>query len=421
MTHKKSLIKELFSKHMLIVFLLGFSSGLPLALTGGTLKTWLSREHVDISTIGYFSWVGMAYSLKFLWSPLLDRFTLFKVGRRRSWMLTMQAAVIGSLIAMGCLNPTLNLSVMAVVAVMIAFFSATQDIAIDAYRRELLTNEELGIGSSLNIYGYRIAMLISGGAGIGLVNSSILPISWGQLYFLMAGFMLVGFVTTLLAPEPELESPPPRTLFEAIVDPFVEFLKRPGAVYILAFVLLYKMGDALAISLLNPFYVEIGFTNADIGLIAKTFGFASSLFGFFLGGVGIYYLGIYPCLWIFGIMQTISTASFAILTYTGAKLAPFAAVVAFEDISTGMATSAFVALMGSLSNKKYTATQYAILTSVATVGRNFVSGFSGNMVKSIGWANFFYVCAIIAIPGMLMLIKMKKYQAELLPVKENKA
>ncbi|MBO9668355.1 MAG: MFS transporter, partial [Bdellovibrio sp.] len=305
-----------------------------------------------------------------------------------------------------------DLRLMALMAVLLAFFSATQDIAIDAYRRELLTNEELGLGSSLNIYGYRIAMLVSGGAGIGLVGSELWPISWGQLYFLMAGFMGIGLITTLFAPEPKLEAPPPKTLLEAIVEPFAEFLKRPGAFYILSFVLLYKLGDALAIALLNPFYVEMGFTNADIGLVAKFFGVISSLVGFFLGGIAIFYIGIYRSLWVFGIMQALSTASFAILTYTGAKILPFAAVVVFEDVSTGMATSAFVAFMGALSNKKYTATQYAILSSVATLGRTFFSGFTGDMVKSLGWANFFYVCALVAIPGLLMLVGMRKYSAE---------
>jgi PAT family beta-lactamase induction signal transducer AmpG len=319
MTAKKNILKEIFSKNMLIILLLGFSSGLPLALTGGTLKTWLSREHVDISTIGYFSWVGIAYSLKFVWSPLLDRFTLFRIGRRRSWMVASQVALMGALLFIGTLNPLDNLGLMAIIAFFIAFFSATQDIAIDAYRRELLSNEELGLASSLNIYGYRIAMLISGGMGMGLVGSSILPLTWGQLYYLMAAFMLVGLFTTLWAPEPKLDSPPPKTLRDAIVEPFAEFLKRPGAVYILLFVLLFKLGDALAISLLNPFYVETGFSNADIALIAKTFGLISSMGGFFLGGVIIYYLGIYRSLWAFGILQALSTASFAILTYTGAQ------------------------------------------------------------------------------------------------------
>ncbi len=410
MTEKRNILKDLFSKQMLIVFLLGFASGLPLLLTGGTLKTWLAREHVDISTIGYFSWVGMAYSLKFLWSPLLDRFTLFKIGRRRSWMLVTQGLLMASIYYLGTLNPLQNLTTMAAMAVLIAFFSATQDIAIDAYRRELLSNEELGLGSSLGIYGYRIALLLSGGAGIGLVGSEIWPITWGQLYYIMAGCMIVGVLTTLFAPEPKVDSPPPRTLMEAIVDPFSEFLRRPGAWFILLFVFMFKLGDALSGALLNPFYVEMGFSNADIGLIAKTFGLMSSLVGLFFGGLVIYYIGIYRSLWIFGVLQGLSTAAFALLTHTGPQAWALATVVVFEDVSSGMGSAAFVAFLGALSNKKYTATQYAILSSIATLGRNFFSGFTGDMVKSLGWGPFFYVCAIIAIPGLLMLIGMRKYQ-----------
>ncbi len=412
MSKGKNILKDLFSKNMLIVLLLGFSSGLPLLLTGGTLKTWLAREHINISTIGYFSWVGMAYSLKFLWAPLLDRYTLFKMGRRRSWMLITQIFLAISICLLGTLNPIENLSSMALIAVLIAFFSATQDIAIDAFRRELLTTGELGLGSSLNMYGYRIAMLISGGAGIGLVGSSFVSLTWGQLYFLMAACMAVGMIATFFAPEPKIETPPPKTLMSAIVEPFTEFIRRPGALFILLFVFLFKLGDALSGSLLNPFYVEMGFTNADIGLIAKTFGLASSLVGLFIGGLIIYYIDLYKCLWGFGILQALSTAAFALLTYTGAEKWALATVVIFEDVSSGMGSAAFVAFLASLSNKKYTATQYAILSSIATLGRNFFSGFSGALVKSLGWSSFFYVCALIAIPGLVMLIGMRKIQTQ---------
>ncbi|MNK94677.1 muropeptide transporter [compost metagenome] len=409
---KSGLLKELFSKNMLIILLLGFSSGLPLLMTGGTLKLWLAREHVDISTIGYFSWVGLAYSLKFLWAPLLDRFTISKVGRRRGWILLSQGLIAASLVFIGTLNPLDNLSLMAAVAVLIAFFSATQDIAIDAYRRELLTNEELGIGSSLNIYGYRIAMLISGGVGVGLVGNAVLPFTWGQLYYLIAGCMAVGILATIWAPEPKVTAPPPKTLKEAVVGPFAEFIRRPGAWWILSFVFMFKLGDALSGSLLNPFYAEIGLTNLDIGLVAKTFGMISSLAGLAFGGVIIYYIGIYRSLWIFGILQALSTAAFALLTITGPQIWSFATVVIFEDVSSGMGSAAFVAFMAALTNKKYTATQYALLSSIATLGRNFFSGFSGDMVKSLGWAPFFYVCALIAIPGLFMLFKMKQYQGD---------
>lgn len=409
-----NILKDLFSKKMLVILLLGFSSGLPLLMTGGTLKTWLAREHVDISMIGYFSWVGLAYSLKFLWSPLLDRFTLFKDHRRKSWMLLTQVAIMLCLFVIGSLNPHDNLALMAAIAVLIAFFSATQDIAVDAYRREYLSNEELGLGSSMTMYGYRIAMLLSGGAGIGLVGSEIWPLTWGQLYYLIAACMSVGIITTFLAPEPRVEEPPPRTLRAAIVDPFTEFLRRPGAWFILAFVFLFKLGDAISGGLLNPYYVEMGFSNADIGLIAKTFGLMSSLGGLFIGGLVIYYLGIYRSLWGFGVLQALSTGAFALLTFTGAQNWALAVVVIFEDVSSGMGSAAFVAFMGALSNKKYTATQYAIFSSIATLGRNFFSGFAGDLVKVLGWAPFFYACALIAIPGLLMLIWMRKYQTDAL-------
>lgn len=413
MAEKKTpLLKEIFSKKMLITFLLGFSSGLPLLLTGGTLKTWLAREQVDISTIGYFGWVGLAYSLKFIWAPLIDRFTLFKLGRRRSWMLTSQILLVAAIAGIGMTDPKVSLMNMAILSVLTAFFSATQDIVIDAYRRELLKNEELGFGSSMNMYGYRIAMLLSGGLGIGLVGSEAWNISWNELYFMMAALMGVGILTTLWAPEPQVSEAPPRTLMSAVIDPFREFLQRDGAYVMLCFVFLFKLGDALSGAMLNPYYVQMGFSNADIGLIAKTFGLVSSLVGLFLGSTLMYYIGIFRSLWIFGILQALSTGAFALLTMTGPQNWALAFTVCFEDVTSGMGTSAFIAFISAITNKRYTATQYAILSSVATLGRNFFSGFSGDMVKSLGWANFYYTCMLIAIPGILMLVLMRKYQQQ---------
>lgn len=395
---------------MLILLALGFSSGLPLLLTGGTLKTWLAREQVDISTIGYFSWVGMAYSLKFIWAPLLDRFSFFGFGRRRAWMLLSQILLAVGLLFLSQLNPQTSLALMAALAVIIAFFSATQDIAIDAYRREYCRDEELGLGSTMGIYGYRLAMLLSGGIGIGLVSPDSWGISWSQLYVLMAICMSVGILTTWLAPEPDTDSNArPRTLWLAVVDPFREFLTREGALTVLIFVFLFKLGDALSGAMLNPFYVQMGYSNADIGLIAKTFGLASSLAGLFLGGVIILKLGIYRSLWVFGILQALSTACFALITYTGPEKWSLAVAVIFEDVSSGMGTAAFVAFIASVCNRRYTATQFAILSSVAGLGRNFFSGFTGDLVKALDWAPFFYTCALIAVPGLLMLAWMKKY------------
>lgn len=409
-----SLLKHLFTKKMLIIFFMSFSSGLPLLLIGSTLKLWLKRENVDVGTIGYFGWVGLSYSLKFLWAPLLDRYSLTSLGRRRSWLLLTQVLLMITIAAMGFVNPSSALSTLAILAIIVGFLSATQDIAIDAYRREYLEDSELGIGSSFNIYGYRIGMLVAGGLGISLVGtgSTYFDITWGQLYFGMALCMFVGIITTLLAPEPVIEGLPPRTLMESVIDPFREFLQRSGALKILLFVFLFKLGDAMGGAMLNPFYVDMGFSNASIGAIAKIFGMGSTMIGFFLGGLGVYYMGIHRSLWFFGILQVLSVAACSLLTYTGPQLWALASVVVFEDVSQGMGTVAFVAFMGALSNKRYTATQYAILSSVATLGRNFFSGFSGDMVKHLGWEPFFYTCALIGVPGLIMLFFMDKMKSE---------
>lgn len=404
--------RKILSRKMLVLLVLGFSSGLPLFLVGSTLKLWLAREGVTLATIGYFSWVGMAYSLKFLWAPLLDRFSLFGNSRRRSWMMASQIGLAAGFVLMGMLNPQAHLTLMAALAVVIAFFSATQDIAIDAYRREVCDDAELGLGTTVGIYGYRLGMLMAGGIGISFVaDQNTNGLSWGGLYWVMAALMAVGFFVALMAPEPSAaEADIPKTLWEATWQPFAEFLKRDGAWIVLAFVFLFKLGDALGGAMLNPFYAEMGFDNQQIGYITKTVGLTAAMLGLLLGGLLIMRLGIYVSLWIFGILQALSTAGFALLTMTGPQSWALALTVVFEDVSAGMGNAAFVAFIASVCNRRYTATQFAILSSIATLGRNFFSGFSGNMVESLGWANFFYACGAIAIPGILMLFIMRKYQ-----------
>lgn len=407
----KTFFKDFFSKKMLIVFFLGFSSGLPLLLTSGTLKVWMARENVDISTIGYFSWVGMAYSLKFLWAPLVDRFAFFGFGRRKSWILLMQICLMISLALLGSFNPLESIKTMALVCVLIAFFSATQDIAIDAFRREFLEENELGMGSSVNQYGYRIAMLLSGGIGVGWVGSDFFNLTWHQLYYVLSAFMLIGMMTTLVAPEPEVPAGgQPKTIKAAVIEPLKDLFSREKAIMLFLFVMLYKFGDAMSGAMLGPFYVQMGYSNQDIALIAKTFGLISSLFGLFIGGMCIYAIGTKKSLWIFGVMQALSTASFALITITGPEQWALAVTIFFEDVSSGMGSAAFVTFLATLTNKKYTATQYAILASVATVGRNFFSGFSGDIVKVLGWAPFFLSCAALAIPGMIMLYFVSRTQ-----------
>jgi PAT family beta-lactamase induction signal transducer AmpG len=356
---------------------MGFSSGLPLLLTGGTFKMWLAREGIDVKTIGFMSWVGMAYSLKFIWAPLLDRYQLSRNGRRRSWLLLTQIALILLIALMGTFNPTTSLFPLAFTAVLVAFFSATQDSTIDAYRREFLPDEEMGLGASMTTYGYRIAMLISGGVGIGLVGEGSFNFTWNQLYFLMAALMGIGLLTTFFIPEPVVTEPTPKSLQEAIVEPFKEFFKRPQALLFLTFVIAFKLGDSLSGQMLNKFYVDMQFTNQDVGYIAKTVGLFSSLVGLFLGGILIKKMQIYRSLIIFGILQALSTVYFMTLTLTGPQSWALALAVIFEDVTSGMGTSAFLAFMAMLTNKRFSATQYALLASFASLGRNFFSGFSG--------------------------------------------
>ena len=401
----RPLWKKVLNKKMLIVFVLGFASGLPFVLTGATLKQWLAQDKIDIKTIGFFSWVGIAYSFKYLWSPLLDRYYSKSLGHRKTWMLLSQWGLVAGMIMMGAQTPSLNLAALAGWAVFVAFMSATQDIAIDAYRREYLTNQEIGLGSSMGIYGYRVAMMVAGGAGVSFVaDSDILgnKISWNQLYFILAALMALCSILTFFIPEPKSETSP-RTILEAVIDPFIEFFKRPGAWAILLFVFTYKLGDQIGLSLLTPFYKEMGYLNAEIGIITKTFGLFSSLAGLFFGGLALFKFGIRRCLFVFGVLQGISTALFALVVYTGPQIWSLATTVLFEDFATGMGTAALTAYIAMSTSRKFTATQLALLTSIATLGRALFSGFSGILQSQVGWVNFFYIGGLLSLPGLILL------------------
>lgn len=403
-----NLLYALKSKRMLTILLLGFSSGLPIMLVGSVLKNWLRREGVDISTVGYMSWIMIPYSFNFLWAPVLDRFTISRLGRRRGWILLSQIFLVLGLIGIGLSNPSFSISAMVILGIIVAFFSATQDIAVDAYRREILPDEELGVGAALGVYGYRVAMLVAGGLGLWIVDPETLNFTFNQTYFLMAAFMLIGVCTTFFAQEPEQTENTPQTMIESVFLPFKEFLSREGAIIILLFVLFFKMGDAIAGSMLQPFYVDIGFSNKDIGAIGQGIGFFSTMAGLFLGGSIIYWAGIYRSLWVFGILQAVSTMFFVVLTVTGPQWWALASVVAFEDLSSGMGTAALVAFMGSMANKKFTATQYALLSSLASFGRTFFSGFAGDMILYMGYGSFFIFCSALASLGLILLFFMKK-------------
>lgn len=382
---------------------MGFSSGLPFLLVGGTLKAYLTESGVDLKTIGFFSLVSLPYTWKFIWSPIMDRYVPFKLGRRRSWLLIAQAGCMAALVALSMVDPVFNLGVLAASAVLIAFFSASQDIAIDAYRREILTDEELGLGSSLAILGYRLAMLVAGAGALLMADH----ISWPVVYLVMAAVMLVGMVTSMLAPEPTLDAPIPKTLRESIVNPLKEFFQRKNAWTILAFVLLYKIGESMASDMLNPFFLKIGFTKTEIAGVAKIFGFWAVIFGGIVGGTLIFRLKLYKSLWLFGLLQSAALLLFSLLAHVGADINLLAAAVGAENFTSGMASAAYVAFMASQTDKRFTATQYALLTSLMGVPRVIFGASTGILADYLGWTQYFIACTIFTIPGLLILFKLK--------------
>ncbi len=401
----QEIAREIFSGRMLVALLMGFSSGLPLLLTGSLLQAWMQRVGVDLGTIGLFALVGLPYTLKFLWAPLVDRYMPLPLGRRRGWLLIFQLALTGAIASLGFTHPSAAPLVVAAVALLVTFFSASQDIVIDAYRRESLSDDEQGLGAALYVNGYRLGMLVAASGGLILADH----ITFEAVYLIMACTMAVGVVTTLLAPEPPAAEGTPKTLKEAVIEPFVEYFTRRDAVLILIFILLYKLGDAMATQMTTPFYLQTGFTMTEVGTVAKLFGFWATVGGGLLGGVLILRLGIYRSLWGFGILQALSTACFAALVYTGPDVTALAGVIGFENLASGMGTAAFVAFMASLADRKFTATQYALLSSLIGVPRTLFAAPTGFMAEALGWFNFFILCSLIAIPGLLMLIRFRSW------------
>jgi len=392
---------------MIVTLIMGFSCGLPLLLTITVLQAWMKEEGVDLTVIGLMALVGLPYTLKFLWAPFLDRYTLPFLGRRRGWLLTAQIFLIFSIAGLGLADPGGNPWMVAFAALLVTFFSASQDIVVDAYRREDLPDEELGLGSSLYINGYRVGMLLASGGGLILADH----VSFSTVYLIMAACVLPGVLTTFFAPEPEIAAGTPESLKEAILYPLIDYFSRKEALWILAFILFYKIGDSMASAMATPFYLDIGFSKTEIGAVVKLFGFWATIIGSLIGGVLMLRQGIYRSLWIFGFLQAMSTAGFAILARIGHSISALSAVIAFENLSSGMGTAAYVAFMASITNKKFTATQYALLSSLMGVPRVLVSAPTGFFAKSLGWENFFIFCTLIAIPGMLLLLKFASWDS----------
>tara|TARA_R110000868_G_scaffold80095_3_gene227787 strand:- start:20879 stop:22102 length:1224 start_codon:yes stop_codon:yes gene_type:complete len=399
-----SVWQQMFSKRMLIAFIMGMAAGLPLLLTGSTLQAWMRGEGVSLENVGLVSLIGLPYTLKFLWAPIFDRFVPKFLGRRRGWLLMVQLVLAACIALMGAFNPVSNISMIVFIAFLVTFFSASQDIVVDAYRRESLSDEELGLGSSLYVNGYRVAMLISGAGALVLADN----MSWRLVYLIMGAIMGISALSTLFADEPEMTESAPRTLKESVIDPFVEFFKRDGALWALAFIFFYKVGDQMASNMTMPLYLDLGFSKTEVGVIVKAFGFWATIVGGLLGGTLMIKLGMVRSLVIFGILQMISTAGFSVLAMVGKNDSVLAAVISFENLSAGMGTAAYAAFMASLANKKFTATQYALLSSLMGMPRVLASAPTGFMAANMGYSSFFIFCTLIAIPGLFMIAKLSK-------------
>jgi PAT family beta-lactamase induction signal transducer AmpG len=385
-----------------ILLILGFASGLPLALTSGTLQAWMTVENIDLKTIGFFSLVGQAYVFKFLWSPVMDRYTPPLLGRRRGWLLITQILLLVAIAGMGFLEPGSQLRWMAALAVIIAFCSASQDIVFDAWKTDVLPAEERGTGAAISVLGYRLAMLVSGGLALWLADTYL---GWQGMYWLMAALMLPCIIATLLAPEPTDVIPVPRSLEQAVVAPLRDFFGRNNAWLILLLIVMYKLGDAFAMSLTTTFLIRgVGFDAGEVGMVNKSLGLIATIIGALYGGILMQRLSLFRALLIFGILQGVSNAGYWLLSITDKHMISMASAVFFENLCGGMGTAAFVALLMTLCNKSFSATQFALLSALSAVGRVYVGPIAGWFVEAQGWPTFYLFSVVAAVPGILLLL-----------------
>ncbi len=396
----REMFVAMLSRRMLVALLMGFACGLPLLLTGSVLQAWLKDGGVSLTDIGFFALVGLPYTLKFLWAPLFDRYVPPLLGRRRGWLVMAQLVLAAALAALSLAQPTPgHLWWISVAALLVSFFSASQDIVVDAYRRESLSDNELGLGSALYVNGYRVGMLLASGGGLIIADHT----SFALMYQLMAACMVLCVGVTLWAVEPPLPEGAPTSLHEAVVLPFRDYFAREGAWLALAFILFYKLGDIMASSITTPFYLELGYSKTEIGAVVKLFGFWATIVGGTLGGMIIMRIGMTRALWAFGVLQMVSTLGFLALAYIGHNNAALAAVIAIENLAGGLGTAAFVGFMGALTDKRFTATQYALLSSLMGVPRVFIAAPAGWLATTLGWPVFFALCTLLAIPGLLLI------------------
>ena len=393
------------SRKIFLLLLLGFSSGLPLALTGATLQGWLAVEGVDIQTIGWFALVGQPYVYKFLWAPLMDRYRLPFLGRRRGWLALTQVLLLLSIAWMGTLAPKDSPWLLAGVALLVAFLSASQDIVFDAYRADILGADERGPGAAVSVLGYRIAMLVSGGLALILVDNWF---SWQAGYWLMAALMLVGLAAVCAAEEPQAPARIPTTLVEAVREPLAEYFARHGAWLLLILIIFYKLGDAFAGTLTTAFLLRgAGFSLTEVGLVNKWLGIGATIVGALIGGALMIRLRLYRSLLLFGVLQALTNLGFMLLAASGKSYVLLIAVIAAENLCGGMGTIAFVALLMAMCDRRFSATQYALLSALASLGRVYVGPAAGLMAETFGWSAFFFLTFVIALPGVAMLLWLR--------------
>ena len=396
---------------MVICIFLGFASGMPLYVLFQLVPAWLRSHEVDLATIGLFALVSLPYTWKFAWSPLMDRYKLPFLGRRRGWALLTQVGLLFSIAALGEFDPSVSLQAIVVIVFVISLFSASQDIVIDAYRRELLADDELGTGTSLFVNAYRLSSLVPG--SLALILSDHLP--WSMVYWITAGFMGIGIVTTLIIREVSDDALAPGTLREAVIEPFVEFFSRGGikaALAILAFMFLYKLGDNMATALATPFYLDMGFSRTEIGSIAKVAALWAVIAGGILGGVVMLKVSINRALWIFGFVQMFTILGYVWLSTVGHNPLGLFMVVSGEYLGVGLGSIALTAYMARETSKAFTATQFALFSSFIAVPRTFANASTGFIVEAIGYTQFFIICTLVAIPGMFLLLKVAPWREE---------
>jgi len=398
--------RSFLNPRIIILLFQGFSSGLPLFLLLNLTQAWLSKSGLNVKTIGLFALMLMPYTWKFLWAPLMDRYKIPTLGRRRGWMAITQLLLFFIIGSMGMLDPHTQIALIAAMTMLLAFVSASQDVVLDAFRREIMSDEEQGLGAAIFVNAYKFAALIP--SSISLMLADHMP--WQPVFWITGAFMLPGLICTLFIKEPAVYGEAPKSLRDAVVLPFKEFFARSGwreALWILAFILLYKMGDSLAVALSTKCYIDQGFTLTQIGAVGKLAGFWASIVGGIVGGIWMVKLGINRGLWVFGILQALGILGFAWLVKSGTDPVYLGVAVGIDYfVDAGLGTTAFVAFLSRSSDQRYTATQYALFSSLAVIPRTFLNSTAGYIVAAAGWFDFFILCFLLAIPGLLLLPKI---------------